>query len=50
MEYELFCKFALPEYFTPPPLMCKYIAEIIFLQLILSLLFVLSLAKLIETN
>ena len=48
MKYELFSNFKLSKYFTL--LICKYIAQIVYFPPILSLVFVLSHAKLKETN
>ena len=49
MSGELFSDFKVSKYFTPS-LKCKYIAEVIHFQSILSLVFILSHAKLKETN
>ena len=49
MKQELFSDFKVSKYFTPP-LICKYIAQIIYFPSILSLVFVLSRAKLKEAK
>ena len=50
MQQELFSNLTLSKYFTPLPLMCKYVAQIINFSFILSLFFVLSQIKLKETK
>ena len=42
--------FTLSKYLPLPPLICKYIAQIMYIPSIMSLVFVLSFAKLKETN